>query len=93
MPEQITIESEAMDDPDEIRVITNLNLTTDGDVEVYDSPEEGDEGSPVAQALFMADGLESLRLEGNEMVARREAGVAWHDLLDDVRAVLIDFFL
>jgi len=93
MPEQITIESEPTDDPDVMWVTTNLSLTTSSEVEDYASPEEGEEGSPVAQALFMAEGLEALRLEGREMLVRRAPGVEWHDLLGDLEAALVDFFL
>ena len=91
--EYITIETEPTHDADVMRLVTNLSLTADGDTEVYKSPEEGEEGSPVAQALFMAYGLQALRIEGNEMLVTRSVGVEWHDVLEDIRAVLIDFFL
>jgi hypothetical protein len=93
MPENITIESEPSDDPDVVWVTTNLNLTGGDETEEYDSPEEGAEGSPVAQALFLNEGLQALRLDGSEMRVQRAPGVAWHDLLEDLRATLIDFFL
>lgn len=93
MPEHITIESEPSDDPDVTWVTTNLSLTANGEVEKYGSPEEGEEGSPVAQALFLNEGLQALRLAGSEMRVQRAPGVAWHDLLEDLRATLVDFFL
>jgi hypothetical protein len=93
MPEHITIESEPSDDPDVVWVTTNLNLTGGDEIEEYGSPEQGAEGSPVAQALFLSEGLQALRLDGSEMRVQRAPGIAWHDLLEDLRATLIDFFL
>lgn len=93
MSENITIESQSTDDPATMRLLTNLSLTADDEVETYDSPQAGEEGSPVAQALFMAYGLQALHLAGSQMLVTRAPGVEWHDLLDDLRAVLVDFFL
>lgn len=93
MSEYITIETEPTGEPDVMRVLTNLNLTTGGEVEAYASPLAGEEGSPLAQELYGINGLLALRLAGDEMLVTRTPDTEWHALIDDIRAVLVDFFL
>jgi hypothetical protein len=93
MTEYIEIKAEPTNDPEAIRLITNLDLTAGGPPETYASPEEGDNGSPVAQAIFTVPGVAWLRLEGREASIRRTPDVEWHDLIQDVSDALKDFFL
>lgn len=93
MTEYIDIKAESTDDPEVIRLITNLDLTAGGPPETYATPEDGDTGSPVAQAIFTIPGVAWLRLEGREASLRRGPDVEWHDLIEDVSDVLKDFFL
>lgn len=76
-----------------IRFTTNLDLTPDGGPEDYASTAEGDEGSPLAQALFAVPGLAALRLDGPDLIARRDPGVPWSVLVEDLSYALRDFFL
>ena len=93
MSEYIEAEYESTDDPDVMLITTNLNLTPDGGPETYQSPAEGDEGSPLAQTIFGVPGIVSLTLNGGEMLLRREPETPWYDLIEDVRDALRDFFL
>jgi Scaffold protein Nfu/NifU N terminal len=93
LTEYITIKPESTDDPELICLMTNLDLTAGGPPESYASPQEGDEGSPLAQAIWTVPGVAELRLDGREVHIRREADVEWHDLIEDVTDVLKDFFL
>jgi len=93
MTEYIDIQTEATPDPNEMRLITNLDLVPGGGREVYQTPEEGDEGSPLAQALFAVPGLQAVILEGSELLVRRQEGHEWHDIIEDITDVLRDFFL
>jgi hypothetical protein len=92
MSEYIEIETETTKDPHVLHFYTNLTLSAEG-VESYNSPEEMEEGSPVAQALSYVDGLRHLRIEGNNMAVRRDPDVPWHLIVADVTAAIKDFFL
>ncbi|MEP7284963.1 MAG: NifU N-terminal domain-containing protein [Chloroflexota bacterium] len=92
MSEYITINVESNDDPDCIRLITNLMLTDD-DSEVYPDRETGDEGSPLAQTLFEIEGLVALEIEDNILIVRRDPDAEWHVLIDEITEALKDFFL
>ena len=61
--------------------------------EVYPDPEDGDTGTPLAQALYAVPGLFSLTIEGKDLIIGRDPGVEWHDLVEDISDVLRDFFL
>jgi hypothetical protein len=78
MSEYITVDVEYGDDPDQIKLITNLNLAPEGP-ESYADREEGDEGSPLAQALFGIDGLVALDIEGSLLQVCRDAEAACPD--------------
>lgn len=92
MSEYIEIETEASDDGKRIIIYTNLRLA-EGDVEYYDSRESREEGSPVAQALAMIDGIARLRIEDSDLIITQEPDVEWHIIVENVSAALKDFFL
>ena len=93
MTEYIDIRAEPSDDPEMMVILTNLDLTSGGPPETYETPDEGESGSPVAQAIFTIPGIAWLRLEGRQASLRRMPDVEWHDLIEDVSDVLKDFFL
>lgn len=93
MTEYIDIRAEPSDDPELMILITNLDLTAGGPPETYQTPQEGEDGSPLAQAIFAVPGVAWLRLEGKQAALRRAPDVEWHDLIEDVSDVLKDFFL
>ncbi len=93
MSEYVTIEIEPTSDPNVRRLLTNQALTEE-DEQVYLSPEEGDEGSPIAQMLFNGvEGIVALRISGDTLTITRDPDVPWEDILDEVRDALRDFFL
>jgi hypothetical protein len=92
MSEYIEISTEEGDDNDSLYILTNLHLT-EGQVEEYESLEEMESGSPVAQSLAAVDGLRFVRLEDGELYLQREPDVDWHGIIEDITAVLKDFFL
>ncbi len=93
MTEYFKFETERTDDPDVLEIYVNQSLT-DGQEEVYTSPEAGETGSPIAQALFVGvDGIQELTLSDDMLIIRREPDVPWEMLVDEVRDVLRDFFL
>jgi hypothetical protein len=92
MSEYIEIESELNDDGSVMYVYTNLTLSDEAK-EQYSSPEEMAEGSPIAQALAVIDGLASLHIENSDMSITRRLEVEWHMIINDVAAVIKDFFL
>ena len=92
MSEYITINVESNDDPDCIRLVTNLMLTED-DPEFYPDRETGDEGSPLAQTLFEIEGLIALDIEDNSLTVHRDPDAEWHVLIDEITEALKDFFL
>jgi hypothetical protein len=92
MSEYIEIETEESDDGRKIFVYTNL-LLADGDIEDYDSRDSLEEGSPVAQALAIIDGIAHLRIDSSDLIITREPGTEWYVIVEDVSAVLKDFFL
>ncbi len=92
MSEYIKVQVEYADDPDQVRLVTNLNLAPDGP-ESYASPADGDEGSPLAQTLFGIGGISALNIEGGSLFVRRDPGIEWPPLIDDITEALKDFFL
>ena len=92
MSEYIEIATEENDDGTTVLFFTNLRLTV-GEAEEYPSPAEMEEGSPLAQTLAMIPGLAELRIDGQELMVWRERDVPWYALIEDVTAVLKDFFL
>lgn len=92
MSEYMEIESELSDDGLELYVYTNLRLA-DGAPESYASLAAMEEGSPVAQALAVIEGIAELQIEGTDLVIVPHPEVAWHVIAEDVSAALKDFFL
>jgi reverse gyrase len=92
MSEYIGIETEISDDGSHIYFYTNLRLTDQG-VEEYHDTAAMEEGSPVAQALAVIEGIAHLRLEADEMLITPHPDAAWHAIVADVSAALKDFFL
>jgi hypothetical protein len=92
MSEYIEIETELNDDGQEMYFYTNLTLAV-GDAERYDSPAAMEEGSPVALALALLEGIAQLQIADKGMIITREPDYPWHVIVADVSAALKDFFL
>jgi hypothetical protein len=92
MSEYITVEPETTDDPNCMRLVTNLNLTPNGS-ESYPNRQEGDLGSPLAQTLFSIEALAALDIEDGTLTAWRDPDAEWTMLIEDISAALKDFFL
>ncbi len=94
MSEYVTIEVETTPNPDVMELYVNQTLTHDEEEEVYDSPDDGEEGSPIAQMLYGAvDGIQKLVIMEDCIVITRQAGVPWESIVDEVRDALRDWFL
>ena len=59
----------------------------------YDSPEEMEVGSAVAQSMALVEGVEKLRIEGSDMILTRDPDMPWHLIIAEVTAALKEFFL
>ena len=92
MSEYIEIETELSDDDNTFTVYTNLRLN-DGKAEQYHSREELEEGTPLAQAMAVIEGIRFLQIEGSDMLVRHDPEMPWHLITSDISAVLKDFFL
>lgn len=92
MSEYIEIETELSDDGRILTVTTNLRLN-EGEVEQYNTPEEMEEGTPVAQALAVIEGIWALQIEGDTLTVQRDPDTPWHIIISDISAALKDFFL
>jgi hypothetical protein len=92
MSEYMEIQTDIDDDNLTMYIHTNLKLA-DGEPEVYDSLEAMEEGSPVAQALAMIDGIAHLTIDSQNMTLIRNPEAPWHSLVGDISAALKDFFL
>ncbi len=92
MSEYIEIETELSDDGSTLTVYTNLRLN-EGESEQYHSSEQLEEGSPVAQALAVIEGIHFLQIEGSDLTVQRNPDVPWHIIISDISAALKDFFL
>ena len=92
MSEYMEIETELSDDEGTLNVYTNLRLN-EGNIEQYHSYEELEEGSPVAQALSVIEGIAYLEIQGNDIIVRRDPNAAWHVIISEISAALKDFFL
>lgn len=92
MSEYIEIETELSDDNATLTVYTNLRLN-DGEAEEYLSVDALEEGSPVAQALAVIEGIRYLKIEGGDLTVQRDPETPWHVIISDISAALKDFFL
>jgi hypothetical protein len=92
MSEYIEIETELSDDNNTLTVYTNLRLN-EGKAELYHTNEQLEEGSPIAQALAIIDGLRFVQIEGSDLVVQRDPDIPWYVIISDISAVLKDFFL
>jgi len=92
MSEYIEIETDPGDDDKQMHLYTNLKLT-DQNSEQYNSLTEMEEGSPVAQALSIIDGIAALKIDGSDMLISRTDDAEWHAIIADISAALKDFFL
>ncbi len=92
MSEYIDIETELGDDG-VVLFHTNLKLTAAGGEEFYASADELEEGSPVAQALAVVAGIESVLMSESKMTLTTLPSADWHAVIADVTAALKDFFL
>ena len=93
MSEYVTVEVEFGDNLDTADLYVNQTLTGD-DEESYQSPAEGDLGSPIAQMLFTAvEGIQKLKVSEDCLTITREAGYPWEAIVDEVRDALRDWYL
>ncbi|MCA9971369.1 MAG: NifU N-terminal domain-containing protein [Anaerolineales bacterium] len=93
MSEYIDIETELSEDGRHIHVYTNLTLTRRA-AETYDSPAALEEGSPLAQALAVIDGITHLHIAGSDLTITYDPDASsWHAIAADVSAAIKDFFL
>jgi hypothetical protein len=92
LSEYITVDIETTIDLYRIKLVTNLHLAPDVP-EQYNSREEGNLGSPLAQALFEIEGIVALKIEDKRLVVQRDPSVDWPILVDEVTMALKDFFL
>jgi hypothetical protein len=92
MSEYIEISTEDGEDSHSMYILTNLSLT-EGEIEEYASQAAMEFGSPVAQALSAVSGLHFIRLQNSELYVRREPDTDWYAIIEDITAVLKDFFL
>jgi hypothetical protein len=92
MSEYISLETEQTDKPNVVIIHTNLNLAPDGP-EVYPNLESGEEGSPLAQTLFIIDGILALTIQDGDLIITHEPELELFVLVDEVDAALKDFFL
>lgn len=92
MSEYISIEPEYTDDPDAVRIVTNLDLAPDGP-ERYPTRAAGEEGSALAQCLFEIEVIRALEISGGTLTVWREPDTEWHALIDEISTALKEFFL
>lgn len=92
MSEYIEIETEQSDDGAVMFFYSNLTLT-DQEVEQYESRDALEEGSPLAQALAVVEGIAAMTIEGGDLTITRHPDAEWHMIVGDVTAVIKDFFL
>lgn len=92
MSEYLKIEAKPTEDPDVMVFHTNLRLA-EGQVELYRSTQEMEEGSAIAQALAPIEGIKYLRVEDTTLEVTRYNDFPWHSIAADINAALKEFFL
>lgn len=94
MSEYVTVEIEATPNPNVMELFVNQTLTDEEEEESYESPDDGEEGSPIAQMLYGAvDGIQKLVITDDCLIITRQSGVPWESIIDEVRDALRDWFL
>lgn len=91
MSEYIEIETEWTDNPDMVIFQTNLMLSSQ--LESYESVEEMEEGSVVAQALAGIAGILRLQLNQTNLTITRDPTTDWYYIITDLSSTLKEFFL
>jgi hypothetical protein len=92
MSEYIELDAE-IDDDGTIHILTNLPLVSDSPEEYYASVHELEFGSPLAQALAGIEGIETLKMEGTDLIVTCRPESDRHVLIADISAALKEFFL
>ena len=92
MSEYIEIETEEGDEPNVLMLEVNILLAVDG-IESYDSAESMAEGSALANALSVIPGIVNMTIDEYTIRIERDPFTEWYSITEDVRAVLVDFFL
>ncbi len=92
MSEYVEIETFEQDDPHQLLLMVNMTLSDDGE-EVYSSADEMAEGSTLANALSIIPGIEHLTIGRHSLLIERDPFFEWYTITEDVRAVIVDFFL
>ncbi|MCA9934770.1 MAG: NifU N-terminal domain-containing protein [Ardenticatenaceae bacterium] len=92
MSEYIEIETELSDDGQRMTFYTNLTLSDQGH-EAYASPDEMEEGSPLAHALAVIPGIAHLTLDDSDLIIRKDPDADWYAIIADISAAIKDFFL
>lgn len=92
MSEYIEVETEETDDPNVLLMECNVLLAEDG-LEVYDSAESLQEGSPLAQTLSIIPGIIAMTIDEHSLLITREPDTVWYTIIEDIRLALVDFFL
>lgn len=92
MSEYIELELEETDDPLVLIIESNVALTMEEE-EVYASAESLQEGSPLAQSLAIIPGIVHLIIEPDALTVTRDPEFEWYTITEDIKAVIVDFFL
>jgi hypothetical protein len=92
MSEYITLDAEPAGEPDTLLITTNLRLAPAAREE-YPDALRGEEGSPLAQAIFAIDGILALTIDTDTLHVRHRPDLEMFTLVDEIHAALADFFL
>jgi len=93
MSEYVRVEAEPTDDEHVMELWVN-QLLTNADEEVYADYDAGENGTPIAQLLFIdLDGIDALTIRPDHLIIRRDPQYEWEFIIDEVRDALRDFFL
>jgi hypothetical protein len=92
MSEYIEIESESIEEPAGILIHTNLTLAAEGK-ETYPSVTAMEEGSPLAQMLSTVAGIQTLVIDGRNLIVTADPDIPQHILIAEISDVIKEFFL
>lgn len=92
MSEYIEFEVNEHDEDNVIELVYNILLAADGR-EIYQSAEQCEEGSPLAQALAIIPGIKHLMIDASTLTITRDDDTEWYAIIEDIRAAIVDFFL